>query len=463
MAGHQIAAGAAKRTIHKLNGQTGTKIWTADQFGDSKATGSGAFEMINYESGCGDGIILSGFNGKPGTDELSFKSYGNTGGGQAVVMHIPLTALKSNTAPTSEQVSWTSSFPGSATAKNAHCTASGSIPVLLWAEYEGKLGQGPCSFATMDSTGIVTVSPKSFSKYHGEGTDMQVDSTGTFAYITGQGKHLVTKKGYQGRLTKVNIEDGTRVWTKSYNGGGGNPSLIYNECWGIAVQNDGVVLSCGTGIENCDATTQSPKLFADCKAGLGDMRPGALARVAGVWQVLTIKAGFDGTLMWQQVMSHKPSQAPALNTPGWVADSSAGEWPIATSDGGIAIVTDQTMGVGLLKLKGTPWGASAPQGPVKPCVDNHAGVVSASGGAFSTCGALAPAGFKCDHLEYGATITSLCPKTCECKAPSCCAAPADAVLSLAQVDAILPENQWHEEPLVAQIEAEKDYSQGKLS
>ena len=58
-AGYEVVGGVAKRTIHKLNGSTGAKIWTANDFGDT--TGSnGAYEMIEYSSGCGDGILLTG-------------------------------------------------------------------------------------------------------------------------------------------------------------------------------------------------------------------------------------------------------------------------------------------------------------------------------------------------------------------------------------------------------------------
>jgi len=408
--------------------------------------------MINLNSGCGNGALLSGFLGKKGSYAMDFKSYGNTGG-VAVVMHIPLAALEASTPPTSAQVSWSTSFPKSMTAKTAHCTAKGQIPVLLWGE---KHSSGGCSLAIMDSKGAVTIAQKKF-KMHGEGTDMNVDEAGEYAYITGHGKDHKTGKGYLGRLTKVKISDASSVWTQTYQGGGGNINIIYNECFGIAMQKDGMVLSCGTGIEDCTDPKLTPTELKLCKAGKGDLRPGALTRKAGIWQLLIIKADFSGKLLWQSVMSYRPPNSPELNTKGWESISSGGEWPIATKDGGIAIVADQQSGIGILKLKSTPR-VNPPKPPITGCQDNNAGVDSSSGGAITGCAGLAPAGFKCDHMEHGKLITQLCPKTCMCSFPACCGAAS----SLAQTDTNLPETAWSEkreeewseerEPLVTPID-----------
>ena len=37
--------------------------------------------------------------------------------------------------------------------------------------------------------------------------------------------------------------------------GGGNPDLIYNECWGVTSVSDGFLVACGTGIEQCSHVT----------------------------------------------------------------------------------------------------------------------------------------------------------------------------------------------------------------
>lgn len=63
---------------------------------------------------------------------------------------------------------------------------------------------------------------------------------------------------------KITLDDGAVEWTQeygSYDGGkfqfyGLNPAsteIIFNECFGIDVNDDedGLVISCGTGIEGC--------------------------------------------------------------------------------------------------------------------------------------------------------------------------------------------------------------------
>lgn len=447
-AGYQIVGGIGKRTIHRLNGTTGKKIWTADNFGD--VTTHGAYEMINFNNGCGNGVLVSGLAKRPWRPATTFKSYGNSAGGVAVVDFIPLAALMKSTPPTSAQISWSKSFYqtdktnktyGIAAVKNAHCTATGHIAVLLWSEKASPAGQ--CSFAALDSTGAVTVAPKHrINNNEYECTDMTVDSTGTYAYTTGHGNDPVAKIGYKPFITKIRIADGTAIFTKAYEGGGGNPKLIFNECWGIAMQKDGVVLGCGTGIEDCSKAlgdegkttkyTKSAQEVADCKAGKGDKRKGAIARKAGIWQLLVIKAGFDGTLKWQQVMSYKPKGAPALGAPGWVSESSGGEWAIATKDGGFAIVSDQQNGIGVMKAKGTPFGAKAPVTPGQGCVDDHAGLAKAAKGKapINHCSELAAffMGNHCNDPRYGTHIQSFCPRTCDCKPPDCCGSAMGSLL-----------------------------------
>jgi len=435
--------------------------------------------MINYNKGCGDGVLLSGLADNPGIP-MHFKSFGNSPGGVAVVQFIPLAALMKSTPPTSAQVSWTRKFyqtdtgekVGIATAKNAHCTAKGQIATMMWSEKGSNAGQ--CSYATLDSTGAVSVAPKfRVNKNLYECTDMNVDSTGTYAYTTGHGHDPVAKIGYKPFVTKIKIADGAEVWTKSYEGGGGNPKLIFNECFGIATMADGLVMSCGTGIEDCQKamgddgkatkSTKSARELADCKAGKGDLRQGAVARAAAIWQLLVIKVDFDGTLKWQQVMSYKKKGAEDKpGDKGFAADSSGGEWAIATKDGGFAIVADQQNGSGVMKSKaaGQNWGANAPS--VSTCKDDHA-ALSAEAAKLNlqvtSCLDLADffKGNHCSDPKYGQHIKRLCPKTCACTSPTCC---ASTEATFAQVDTIVPDDEWHEEKLVTPMET--DYSQGKF-
>lgn len=198
---------------------------------------------------------------------------------------------------------------------------------------------------------------------------------------------------------------------------------------------------------------RSAQEVADCKAGKGDLRKGAIVRKAQIWQLMVIKAGFDGTLKWQQVMSFKPKGGVALGAPGWKSDSSGGEWGIGTKDGGYAIVADQQDGVGLMKATNTPWGAQAPVAPGQDCKNDHAGLSKAAAAltppaSIQNCAELAAffQGNHCSDPAYGQGIKALCPKTCGCKPPACCGATKATLGSLAQVDvdAIVPEREWHD-------------------
>jgi hypothetical protein len=64
------------------------------------------------------------------------------------------------------------------------------------------------------------------------------------------------------------------LWNKTYGNpsggenifeglGSGNPALIFDECWGIQeIENRGLIMSCGTGIEECDKFSE--QLLKEC-------------------------------------------------------------------------------------------------------------------------------------------------------------------------------------------------------
>ena len=84
----------AKRSVTKLDLATGAETgWgTATDFGDSAATGHGAWESIVIEESKGV-VLLGGFGQNPSASEMAFKSYGNTGGGVAAVVMLPISAF----------------------------------------------------------------------------------------------------------------------------------------------------------------------------------------------------------------------------------------------------------------------------------------------------------------------------------------------------------------------------------
>jgi lysophospholipase L1-like esterase len=170
-------------------------------------------------------------------------------------------------------------------------------------------------------------------------------------------------------------------------------------------------------------------LQADCIAGTGDKRPGARPQFSGVWASMTVKTHANGALDWQRVDSYRcpncPPMPKAPNLPMMTdpdepeepmestITSSAGEWVISIDGGtGIVIMTDQQVGLGIQKFV-------TPAAPT--CKNDNKGLESASGGQIKTCAALAGYGYDCNHAQYGDTIKSLCPVTCKCAAPACCA------------------------------------------
>ena len=338
-----------KRYITKLDATTGAEVWTTTDFANTAGTTS-FFEMIVVD---GNDVWLAGGINKPTTSEMSFKSYGNVAGGEAIVEKMALSALLGPSAPTVSDVAWNAiPFTGYLTAKVARPMKSGgNVAVLLF----GELSNRHASLALISATdGSVLWGPTNYDA-QGEGTDMQIAEDGLSVVIAGQGG----SGELNGRLTKVAVSHttGTHLWTKEYSSCGApgpinsacNRLLILNECWGVTQLSDGgFALACGTGIEGCGGLTGQD--LTDCGAGDGDKRAGAYKRGAGVWQSMVVRTDADGEQQWLRVDSYKAPEWPALGATGWAPTSSAAEWIMTTTDGGLAVITDQVSGTGLIKL-----------------------------------------------------------------------------------------------------------------
>jgi len=333
--GWRTVGSAGKRSLTVLDLITGSERYTTTSFGDS-AGSHGAFEMVSIDS---NSIVLSGVSKKPNLDEMSFKSYGNVPNGKAFVQSLPISQLQTGV------VSWTKEFSDYFTAKSVHVLPSGKIAALLYSEEGGK----QASTTLLNSNGSVQWTTE--HSQHGEGTDLTVTDDGDWIVITGQGGD-----GFiAGRLTKVKVSDGSSVWTKDFTVGG-NPNLIYQECWGVIATSDGFVVSCGAGIEGGKCSMVSGQDKQDCKKGLGDRRNGALLRKENNWQSFVFKTDFDGETLWQRVDSHKCDDCKSMNSPSFDSTktgSSAAEWiSKGNADGEYLIITDEVFGVGALILTG---------------------------------------------------------------------------------------------------------------
>ena len=137
---------------------------------------------------------------------------------------------------------------------------------------------------------------------------------------------------------------GRFVWNKTF----GNPSggesmflgldsgdskLIYDECWGITQFGNGLVLACGTGIEECVEMSDSLRLICE-----SDPRT--------TWRSYLIHVDFSGNLVWQRASSFMFDDDEDDDVP-----STASEWVFTTTNGDLASVVDLSFGMGIEVLR----------------------------------------------------------------------------------------------------------------
>ena len=333
---------------------------------------------------------------------------GNVAAGEAIVQKLDLGQLTSSQPPTVAQVAWTYIRTDHSTFKAARSLSDGTVVGLMFNEQPGYLRQA--TLIRLTATGSLMWGPVGFGATHGEGTDVSKPHTHRTPHlspccsaaaadlspriaphlngcqiavskdeqsfvITGQGgappDGTLATSGYlkntlSGRLTKVNLQGGW-VWSKSFSSidysVGGSSSMIKNECWGVAAVDDGYIIGCGTGIEECN--DQAPgQLGADCRDGTPDHRPGSYSRIAGIWQSEIVRTDLGGNVQWLRVDQYRANNAPPLGA-SFLRKSSASEFVLPTPDGGIVSINDEAGGVGLLKLGVEPR-ESPPQLPPPP-------------------------------------------------------------------------------------------------
>lgn len=346
VAGWRTRDGVGRRCLTKLDLASGEELWDspADEFGDSDGQ-HGAIEMLSVGS---DYILMAGVKKKPTKNEMTFKSYGNVFEGTAFVARLPLTALTSSTAPGVSALAWTREFAGYNSAKAARISGS-DVAVLLFGEDTTK--HASVAMIKADDSSQTLWGPTDYAADQGEGTDIAVTADGTGIVIVGLGGDPGI---YDARLSLLSAANGALQWTKSYNAGG-TPEIIFHECFGVQALADGYVMSCGSGIEDTTCRTLSGDARQNCEEGRGDLRSGAYPRTAGIWQTFIVRTDLSGELQWSRVDSYKDPCGPDLGSEQWLSSgyggSSAAEWVVSTSDGGLAVFTDEVFGFGLLKLK----------------------------------------------------------------------------------------------------------------
>jgi hypothetical protein len=264
--GNRCIGGVCMRSLTRLDLTSGSEVWQANDFGDA-AGSHGGWETIDVTLDL-TAVLISGWSNRTYTTEMSYRSGGNTVGGQAVVMEIPVSALTSASAPTSASVSWKKVWSQHHVAHAARSLPSGEVAVLLYTETPDHLpveaARGGAALTKLSASGSVVWGPINYASMNGtatqgmEGTDLQVSKDGTSLVMSGQG--YMGDATYHGILVgktiNVAASNGAVNW-KSEFASCGVPNecgtdLIKNECWGLQALSDGYVVSCGTGIENCN-------------------------------------------------------------------------------------------------------------------------------------------------------------------------------------------------------------------
>ena len=365
--GYREVSGVFARSITRLALSNGAEAWTAVWASSPNMDRHGAWEMAQLTTN-GQSVLLAGLHEGTDNAEFNFKSYGNVLGGNPLVQQLPVSALTGASAPEASSVTWSYTTAGYLTSKAARPLSDGSVIALLLGADKVK----QAALVKLSSTGGVTWGPTDYAAEHGEGTDLVVAADGNSFIICGQGDGGTGSDyvagSYSGRLTKVSLS-GTREWSKSYTStpydGSAGPyaTLIKNECWGVQAVSDGYIVGCGTGIEDCNGFSGA-KLTA-CQAGTPDTRTGAYARQASVWQSMIFRTDLNGNLQWLRTDQLKESDDVPLGQSGWIARSSASEYPIVTSDGAIVSINDEVGGIGLLRLK-PPVASDSPPPPLPP-------------------------------------------------------------------------------------------------
>jgi outer membrane protein assembly factor BamB len=328
MAGVTTVSGRPQRALHKYDMETGELLWSTTF--DAPPTGlESAFESIAVTSG--GGAVAVGFvNGEPDGIE-GFKSYGNPISGQANVMFFSAELLASSDAP--ESPTWEKTYD------------LGSIRAIRPVGDDGFV-----VVAAQDESNYVVVRLDSEGDEqwrtelvdHGEATDIAVLANEESFVISG---HKDVNGGIDGSVTKLDAT-GAKQWGKTYGdpaGGmkefaglsGGNPKLIFDECWGIQPTDDGgAVVACGTGIEGCDEVAGDISVQTEC---LLDPRV--------KWRSLVFEIDNDGRQVWYRTDSYYFPDEPGTGA------ATASEFVIKATNGQLTSVMDQDFGIGLLVLE----------------------------------------------------------------------------------------------------------------
>jgi len=313
----------------RLDERSGNIIW-GRSFPSKNKNREGAIETVIQTSD--NGILIAGVrNSRKGTLE-GFKSYGNPVSGDAYVMYFSEKQIYSKIAP--ENPTWEVEIKEALSVKHLAEMPDGHGYVLA-AHGDGV----PAEAKVLKIAATGALEWKLNVREHGELTAIAATPKGYF--LSG---HKKDRSGGIDASISMISKAGRFIWNKTF----GNPSggesifsgldsgdrkLIYDECWGITQFGNGLVLACGTGIEECVELSDSLRLICE-----RDPRT--------TWRSYLIHVDFSGNLVWQRASSFMFDGDEDDNVP-----STASEWVFTTANGDLASVVDLGFGMGIEVLR----------------------------------------------------------------------------------------------------------------
>tara|TARA_E500000178_G_scaffold344930_1_gene393947 strand:+ start:71 stop:1435 length:1365 start_codon:yes stop_codon:yes gene_type:complete len=314
------------RYLIKVGLTDGKVVWSKT-FPSKSNKKSSAFESVILTNE--NGILLTGVTNSSYDELEGFKSYGNPTSGNAFSMYLSSENLISNDPPLNPN--WEKQYKNSLTGKSIKNINGSNDFLIASSSHEPTVAK----VLKIDKDGNLIWDKK--YPNHGEITDI-VSFQDSF-YLSGHnGSH---KTGIDGSITKIS-SDGKKIWNKSY----GNTkevnhdffeeslvenNLIFDECWSItSILNEGIVMACGTGIEECESVPENTQ--AKCEE---DPRT--------TWRSYLVKIDSSGDIIWEKTGSFTfPGEEDTDDLP-----STASEWIFITQEGYVASIIDLAFGIGL--------------------------------------------------------------------------------------------------------------------
>lgn len=314
------------RYLIKVGLSDGKVVWSKT-FPSKSNKKSSAFESVILTNE--NGILLTGVTNSSYDELEGFKSYGNPTSGNAFSMYLSSENLISNDPPLNPN--WEKQYKNSLTGKSIKNINGSNDFLIASSSHEPTVAK----VLKIDKDGNLIWDKK--YPNHGEITDI-VSFQDSF-YLSGHnGSH---RTGIDGSITKIS-SDGKKIWNKSY----GNTkevnhdffeeslvenNLIFDECWSItSILNEGIVMACGTGIEECESVPENTQ--AQCEE---DPRT--------TWRSYLVKIDSSGDIIWEKTGSFTfPGEEDTDDLP-----STASEWIFITQEGYVASIIDLAFGIGL--------------------------------------------------------------------------------------------------------------------